>query len=298
MHREFYINNSHKLRFVWKPLLAVLFWGASFIATKIALQELNPLVIVFIRQLLGISLLSSVVFYKRKSFVVTSKDFRWILLLSSIAVFHLWIQVTGLQYTTASNTGWIVGITPVFMVLLGLFFFKEKITATQISGIIISFVGLVVLISKGDPSSIDLISNKGDFLVLVSSFTWSAYSLIGKKITLNFSPILTILFLFIIMSVIVAPFSINEDNIRSVLRLSLEGWISILFLGLLCSGIAYVLWAQALSEMASSKVGAFLYIEPFVTVFTASIFLNEQITLLTFVSGIIIILGVVLVNRK
>lgn len=292
------VNIFNPLRSYWKPLVAVVFWGASFIATKQALEELKPLVIILIRQLLGIGLLASIAVQQKRSFAVNIKDHKWIVVLSCIASFHLWIQVTGLQFTSASNTGWIIGITPVFMVLLANIFFKEKISAIQIVGILIAFGGLLLLVSKGDFSSIGIISNKGDLLVLLSSFTWAVYSLIGKKITINYSPIMTILFLFIMMSIIIGPFTINRENFSGIINLTLTGWISVLFLGIFCSGIAYVLWAQALSEMPATKVGAFLYLEPFVTVFAAWVILTEQISLLTFVSGLIILGGVILVNRK
>lgn len=282
----------------WKPLLSVILWGASFIATKIALKELQPLVIILIRQLLGISLLVFIALKQKRSFKVSLKDQLGILILALIASIHLGIQVTGLQFTTATNTGWIIGITPVFMGILGLIFFKERISLIQSIGIIISFVGLLLLVSKGNLMTIDFISNKGDFLVLGSAFTWSIYSLVGKKVTINYSPLMTILFLFVTMSILIAPFTINDTNINAVLNLSLESWLAIFFLGFFCSGIAYVLWAQAMNEMKASQVGAFLYIEPFVTVFAAWFILNEQITLLTILSGLIIIGGVVLVNRK
>lgn len=292
------VNIFNPLRSYWKPLVAVVFWGASFIATKQSLEELKPLVIILIRQLLGIGLLASIAVQQKRSFAVNIKDHKWIVVLSCIASFHLWIQVTGLQFTSASNTGWIIGITPVFMVLLANIFFKEKISAIQIVGIMIAFGGLLLLVSKGDFSSIGIISNKGDLLVLLSSFTWAVYSLIGQKITINYPPIMTILFLFIMMSIIIGPFTINRENFSGIINLTLTGWISVLFLGIFCSGIAYVLWAQALSEMPATKVGAFLYLEPFVTVFAAWVILTEQISLLTFVSGLIILGGVILVNRK
>lgn len=292
------IEKFNSIQSYWKPLAAVVLWGASFIATKQALEEIKPLPIILIRQLFGIGLLTTIALYRKRSFAINFKDHGGIVTLSIIASLHLWIQVTGLQYTSASNTGWIIGITPVFMVLLGLIFFKEKISTTQITGIVVAFGGLILLVSKGDFSTFGFISNKGDFLVLLSAFTWGVYSIVGKKITVNYPPIMTILYLFIMMSLIIGPFTINNANISSVLNLSFTGWVSILFLGIFCSGIAYVLWAQALSEMPASKVGAFLYLEPFITVFAAWIFLNEQISLLTFVSGLIILGGVILVNRK
>jgi len=215
-----------------------------------------------------------------------------------IAVFHLWIQVTGLKFTTASNTGWIIGTAPIFMAILGLIFFKEKLNALKIIGIITATFGLLLLVGKGDLSNIDLIKNKGDLLVLSSSFTWGIYSMVNKKISLNYPPLMTILYLFIMMAIIIIPFTVSASSINSVKNLSGLGWIAILFLGLLCSGVSYVIWAYTLREMESAKVGAYLYFEPFVTVLTAWIFLREDITLLMILSGLIITAGVFLVNKE
>jgi drug/metabolite transporter (DMT)-like permease len=287
-----------KLIKYWKPIAAVIFWGVSFIATKVALNELIPLTIIFLRLVFGILLLTIIALKTGKSFSINIKSHSGILLLALIGVLHLGIQVTGLQYTSAANTGWIIGITPVFMAILGLIFLKEFLSPVKISGIVIAFFGLLLLISKGDFTSIDLISNKGDFLVLGSAFTWSVYSLVNKKISLNYPPMMTILFLFIIMAIMIAPFTINADAVESVLQLTITVWVAILFLGIFCSGIAYVLWAQSLKEMESAKVGAFLYFEPFVTVIASWLLLNEEITFLMLLAGIIITAGVVIVNKK
>lgn len=74
--------------------------------------------------------------------------------------------------------------------------------------------------------------------------------------------------------------------------------MNILFLGLLCSGVSYVIWSYLLREMSSAKVGAYLYIEPFVTFLGAWILLKEEISLIMLVSGVIITVGVYLVNRE
>jgi drug/metabolite transporter (DMT)-like permease len=281
-----------------KPAVATLFWGTSFVATKTALHELTPIMIIIFRLVLGISFLTILALYTKKDFSIKLKQHAFILLLAAIAVFHLWIQVTGLQYTSAANTGWIIGTAPVFIAIMGMIFFKEKINLKQVGGIIIAFAGLFLLISKGNISSVGFISNKGDFLVLASAFTWGVYSMVNKKITLTYPPLMTILYLFIMMAILILPVTVNKETLIRLEHLSSLGWISILFLGIFCSGISYVLWAQSLKDMDASKVGAFLYFEPFVTVFSAWIFLKENITLLMLVSGIIIVLGVIIVNRN
>lgn len=281
----------------WLPLPAIVFWGASFIATKNLLDELTPEAIISMRLILAIIFLIILALYTKKDFTIKLKSNIRILLLALIAVFHLWIQITGLKFTTASNTGWIIGTAPIFMVLLGLIFFGEKLTLLKTSGIIIAMFGLFLLVGKGDITNVDLIQNKGDLLVLSSSFTWGIYSMVNKKISLDYSPMMTILYLFIMMAIIIIPFNLNSGSFNAVAHLSTIGWISILFLGLLCSGVAYVIWAYALRDMESAKVGAFLYFEPFVTVISAWLFLKEEITLLMLLSGLIITAGVFLVNE-
>ena len=280
------------------PVFAVIFWGASFIATKYLLDELTPETIISMRLILAISLLLVIALIQKRDFTINLKSHGYIFILALIAVFHLWIQVTGLKFTTASNTGWIIGTAPIFMALLGLIFFKEKLNFLKITGIVIATFGLLLLVGKGNPANIDLIQNKGDLLVLSSAFTWGIYSMVNKKISLEYSPLMTILYLFLMMAIIIIPLTVNKESIRSVVHLSEIGWVSILFLGLLCSGVSYVIWAYALREMESAKVGAYLYFEPFVTVIAAWILLREDITLLMILSGLIITAGVFLVNKE
>jgi len=291
------LTNTKSFRYLL-ILLAVIFWGTSFVATKTLLTEIKPVTIIILRLITASFLLTFIAIYTKRNFSLNIKSHGWIFILALIAVFHLWIQVTGLQFTTAANTGWIIGTAPVFMAVMGLIFFKEKITLLAFGGIILAIFGLLMLIGKGDVTSIGLIENKGDLLVLGSAFTWGVYSMVNKKISLTYSPLMTILYLFLMMAVIIIPFNLNREIVSSVINLSITGWAMVLFLGLFCSGIAYVIWAQALRDMESAKVGAFLYLEPLITVLAAWFFLREEITLLMIISGLLITLGVIIVNKN
>ena len=279
-------------------LLAVIFWGTSFVATKTLLLEIKPVTIIILRLIIASVLLTFIAISTKRNFFLNIKSHGWILILALIAVFHLWIQVTGLQYTTASNTGWIIGTAPIFMAIMGLIFYKEKITLIALSGILLAVTGLLILFGKGDITKIGFMENRGDLLVLGSAFTWGVYSTVNKKISLSYSPLMTILYLFLMMAIIIIPFNLNSETIASVVHLSWIGWLMVLFLGLFCSGVAYVIWAQALRDMESAKVGAFLYLEPLVTVAAAGFFLKEEITLLMIFSGLLITIGVFLVNKE
>ena len=275
----------------------MLFWGNSFIALKIALRELTPETIITLRLVIAVIFLFFTGLFLKNSFSLNLKNLLSIFILAAVSVFHIWIQITGLNYTTAANSGWIIGTAPVFIAVLGMIFFREKINFIKAFGIFVAISGLLLLVSKGDILSISFIENKGDFLVLASAFVWGVYSIINKKISISYPPLMTIFYLFILMMLIILPFSLSDTAIHSVVHLSIDGWMSIIFLGLFCSGVSYVIWAQALRDMESAKVGAFLYLEPFVTVLAAWLLLDELITSVMMMGGIIIIIGVILVNK-
>ncbi len=289
---------SITLKHIWKPLVAIIFWGASFVATKSLLDSISPLGIIYIRVILGSVAALVIALFRKRNFTLRKKDLKGIFILSLISISHLWIQVTGMQYTSASNTGWIIGTVPVIMAIMGFLFYKERMNTQQLFGAVIAFTGLLVLISNGNLTSISFISNYGDLLVLGSAFTWSIYSFYGRKVTLDYPPSLTILYLFLTMFVLLSSVILSSGFFNSLVKLSAIDWSALIFLGIFCSGVAYVLWAEAMNELPANRVGAFLYLEPFVTVFTAWILLNEEITLLMMTSGLVIIIGVIMVNRK
>ncbi|MFO7525674.1 MAG: DMT family transporter, partial [Ignavibacteriaceae bacterium] len=207
----------------WLPVPAIIFWGVSFIATKYLLDFISPETIISMRLILAVLLLLPIAFFTGKQFKIKMKmkSHSYILILAAIGVFHLWIQVTGMRFTTASNTGWIIGTAPVFIAILSFIFFKEKLSIINLVGIVVATFGLLLLVDKGDPFNLNFFSHKGDLLVLASAFTWGIYSVVNKKISLDYSPLMTILYLFIMMAAIIIPFNISSPAIESVLNLDL-----------------------------------------------------------------------------
>jgi drug/metabolite transporter (DMT)-like permease len=78
----------------------------------------------------------------------------------------------------------------------------------------------------------------------------------------------------------------------------LDGWVGIAFLGVFCSGLAYIFWYDALQTLPVAQTGAFIYIEPVITVVIAILFLRERLTFPIFFGGVLILSGVWLINRK
>src|SRR5256885_9647832 len=149
-------------------LLAVLFWGISFVATKAALREVSPVTLIFLRFAIGAVLLFAIV---RK---LPPRDaLPQLALMGFIGVFvHQMLQAHALTMTTAVHTGWLIGLTPIWSAILSAIIFRERFGMWKIIGLAGGFAGALLLITPGDfhSSLLSLPSTCGDLLIVIS--TW------------------------------------------------------------------------------------------------------------------------------
>jgi drug/metabolite transporter (DMT)-like permease len=114
---------------VIEALLAVVVWGASFVATKVALQYTSPDVVVWLRFTMGVVILGIAVLVRGKFALPDKWDWLYFALLGFLGItFHQWLQSNGLVTAQATTTAWIVATTPIFMALLGWLALKEKLS--------------------------------------------------------------------------------------------------------------------------------------------------------------------------
>ena len=287
----------------WQALWAVIFWGFSFIATKVALKEVNPFTLLTLRFGIGGFFLLLVQLQKDRRFLKTfsSTDWLFIIFLAIVGISgHTLLQAFGLLYTTAINTGWIVVIMPIFITIAARFYLGEAITPRKIGGILLGFFGIFFVISKGvfSLSIFRFASTFGDFLVLISALTWTAFTVVGRGFLSRFPPLAAITPIMIVGCFITFPLTWLKWEWNILFHLSLSGWISILFLGIFCSGLAYLFWYSALEKKDSSLVGMYLYLEPLVTLIGAYFLLGEEIQWVTLIGGGMILIGVYLATWK
>jgi len=268
-----------------------------------ALKEVHPFTLLTLRFGIGGFLLLLVQLQKDKRFLkaFSFKDWVSIILLAIVGVSgHTLLQAYGLLYTTAINTGWIVAIIPIFITIVARFYLGEPITIRKIGGIIFGFLGVFLVISKGvfSLSIFGFGSTFGDFLILISTLTWTAFTVGGRGILSRFPPLAAITPIMIVGCLVTLPFTWLKWEWHILFQLSLSGWMSVLFLGIFCSGLAYLFWYSALEKKDSSIVGMYLYLEPFVTLIGAYLLLNEEIKWITLMGGGMILLGIYLATRK
>ena len=283
-----------------KVTFAVVAWGASFIATKVALQEISPVTVVWLRFGIGVFILGLAALWRGQLSLPQKKDIPYFALLGFIGItFHQWLQSTGLVTSQASTTAWIVATTPIFMAILGWLVLREKLTKLQILGITLATVGVLLVVAEGDLGTLDVgeFGSPGDILILISALNWAIFSTLSRRGLKEHSAALMMLYVMGFGWFFTSVLFFAGPGLSEIGQLTLNGWLGILFLGVACSGFAYIFWYDGLQAIPATQVGAFLYLEPLVAVIVAAIVLNESILLASLVGGSTILLGVWLVNR-
>ncbi len=293
------MQSRSRLRFV-EASLAVVVWGGSFVATKLALRDVAPATVVWLRFAVGVAVLGGATAARRQFARLGWREAGYFALLGFIGItFHQWLQSTGLETAQASTTAWIVSTTPVFMALLGRFFLKEKLGAARIVGIGLAAAGVLLVVSRGDWRSLRLGSfgAPGDWLILISALNWAVFSVLSRP-GLQRHPAAGMMFYVMAAGWMFSSAAFfGGPGLADLPRLTPSGWLAVGFLGLFASGLAYIFWYDALKAMPASQVGVFLYLEPLVTVVVAAALLQEAVVWASLLGGGAILLGVWLVNR-
>jgi len=279
-------------------LIAVCSWGWSFIATKVGLEYLSPVELIGLRYVTGLPVLLAIMLIKRISFKIERKDLLPIIIASLVISLHFYIQVTGIKYTSATNTGWIIAVTPLTLLVLSVIFLKEKLTRKAILGIGIATLGILFLVSKGDLFSLQWLSSTGDWLVLASVHTWSIYTVLVKKSSKKYNSLLITFWVIAFSSIVMISWMSVTSDWSKFLHLPLEPVIAVLFLGIVCLGISFWIWQEGVVQLGAGKAGIYLYFIPLFTIILAVPYLNEKLNFFTVFGGLLVLAGVYIAERR
>lgn len=282
-------------------LTAVVLWGISFVATKAVLREISPIALIFTRFAMGAALLWLILLVRGVDTRLPRAEWGSLALMGFVGIFiHQLLQAHGLRLTSAVNTGWLIGVTPIWSAILAALVLKERMGTPKVLGLALGFLGALLVISKGRLSSetLALPSTGGDLLILASTLNWAVYTVLGHPTIRRLGPMRATAGAMLLGWLMLAPLYLAGAHWQEYPALSTLGWISLVFLGIGCSGLGYLFWYGALERVEASQVASFLYVEPLVTFAAAVILLREPVRLLTVVGGLAVLAGVVLVQRS
>ena len=280
---------------------AVIAWGASFIATKLALRDLDPVTVVWLRFAIGVLILGIATAIRHQFSFPQRKELLYFSILGFLGItFHQWLQSTGLVTAQASTTAWIVATTPIFIAILSWIFLHEKLNWWQISGILLAAIGVILVVSKGNILSLltGHFGEAGDIMILVSAPNWALFSILSRRGLQQHKATQMMFYVMAIGWLFTSILFFTTGNFEDIGHMTWNSLLGVGFLGIFCSGLAYIAWYDGLQAVQASQIGAFLYLEPLVAVVVAWLILGEKLLILSLVGGVIILLGVRFVQKN
>lgn len=280
-------------------LAAVTLWGISFVATRAALSEISPIPLVFTRFALGTALLLTLLAVRRRLEIPPRESWPALAAMGFLGIFlHQLLQAHGLTLTTAVHTGWLIGLIPIWSALLSAVVLREKLDSAKVAGLLLGFAGAALVVTRGKLSGglLALPTTRGDLLILASTVNWAVYSVVGRRTLARLGSARATAFAMLAGWAMLAPLFFLRAGWTEYARISAAGWAAIAFLGIGCSGLGYLFWYAALEKLETSRVAAFLYLEPLVTLAAAVVLLGEPVHPTTVVGGLIVLAGVFFVQ--
>lgn len=271
------------------PLLAAI-WGASFIFMKIGSPEFGPILFMAMRTLVASLFLIPLVFINQKQHVLFEHRQKIFIvgLLNTAIPFVLfgWATLT----LTAGNTAVLNGTTPMFGALIAYFWLKDKLSFPAVIGICIGFIGVYFLMFDKI-----MVENSTVLLptlaVMLAAFCYGLSANYTKMYLQGISPLALAAGSQISATIVLLP--ISFFYLPSVMP-SQSAVLSVIALGVVCTGIAYIMFFRLIEAIGPAKTISVTYLIPVFGIFWGVIFLNETVTYWTLLGTCLIFTGVAL----
>ncbi|WND06228.1 DMT family transporter [Acinetobacter soli] len=279
------------------PLIAVLIWSMNIAVTRYAVDLIEPASISFYRWLIAFIVLTPFMLFKVwAQRALVRRHLGQLAVLSAFGmVLYQGLSYTAAHYTTATNMGIVNAFIPVFTIFVSMLILKDIPNRFAIVGSIISFLGLLYILGKGDFATLlNMGGHSGDLLMVVAVFFYAFYGVFLKKWQLKI-PLLISLYVQIGFALLyhipfLMYFGLDAINARNA--------PSLLYAGIFPSLLAPLLWMLAVQHIGPNRTSIFMNLMPVFTAIIASLWLAEQWTLFHTIGGMMILVGIVMAQKK
>jgi drug/metabolite transporter (DMT)-like permease len=272
---------------------AASIWGGMYVVSKVVLDIIPPFILVTIRLVLG-ALTLAIVLLMRGFPKLSRKQFWQVFGVGFVGYgISLSLQFLGTKLSTAANGSLVTSATPAFVLVFAALLLKEKITGLRLVSLLLATLGVVAVI---DPRSAQLNPDLflGNLSLIGAAITWALYSVLVRKTTQNLDVIPFSLVAFLGGLPVTMPAGVWEWQTIGVGEIHLGVIGGILFLGVISTALAMVLWNNAFALVDASLASLTFFAQPVVGTLLGWLFLGEHITPLFLLGGFLIGLGLVI----
>ena len=275
----------------------ILVWGISFLNTRVLLDAgLTPTEIFVAR--FTIAYLSLLVVCRFKVRFTGWRD-ELLFVVCGVAGGSAYFiaENTALEYTLISDVAVLVSTAPLTTALIGAIFYRdERITWMTCLGMVIAFIGSVMLAMKNGLVWGDSIV--GDLLALLAAFVWAFYSMALKRLNKTYTTLFITRKLFFYGILLALPFLAAQDTpIDWQVMKQPEVWGNLLYLGLICSMAAYFIWGITVKRIGAVRASNYFYLSPIISMISAAIWFGERTNAVAYIGCVLILAGVIMAEK-
>lgn len=275
---------------------AILIWSTSFVATKISYLSFSPFTLAFLRFFIATLVLVMVAFIRREFRKVSLRDFGLLSLSGILGItFYFALENTGVKLTSASDAAMIVASYPAITSVLELLIFKVKTTFVKTLGIALA-IGGVCELSFSVNMSLHTTQVLGNALLVVAGVVWTFYNFVTSRVVNSYPATTVSLYQTVIGTTAFIPLAGTE--LHQWKQPNLESLLALLYLGIFCSVVAFLLYNYGLRKLSSSTVVTMMNLVPVFGVMFSVLILHESLELKQVVGGIVVLVGVYLTLHK
>ena len=283
-------------------LLTVTFWAGNFIVGKYAsLYEVPPFSLNFYRWFFAWLILAPFTLpeiIKKKEYILKNYKLFIILGVTSITIFNS-IVYYSLNFTQVISGVLMISTIPVMIMFFSSILKIEKTNVFQIIGVILSFLGVIIIITKANFEILkNLDFNKGDITMVVAMFSWALYSTLLKRQKYELSQISLLQVVISFGLIFLIPVYFIEYQVGFRIDLNKPFILILLYVVLLPGLASFILWIKGISMIGANRSGVFLHLMPIFSAIMAMIFFNEKFMFYHILGACFIVTGILLSNRK
>lgn len=281
-------------------MLAVIIFSGNFIVGKVVTDTIPPFTLAFLRSSIAFLCMIPIGFKEWKYLrPLWGKEWKPLFTMSLTGI----VLFTGLVYsaikhTTTINASIVEATTPVFSILLGYIFLKERFNTLQIFGTALSLFGVIWIITKGSLEILQSLSfNVGDLIMLMAVISWAVYSLLVKGHNAKFPAYGGLLVMLFMATIMLLPMAALEWKNGIDIQWNLSIILGLVYVGIFPSILALICWNKAVGVIGPSRASVFLNFVPVFTTIGAVIFLDESLEWIHVVGGMLVLFGIYLTTK-
>jgi drug/metabolite transporter (DMT)-like permease len=278
-----------------KLLLTAFFWGGTFIAGRVLAQHAGPFTGAFLRFAVACVFLVGLMLRAERGLPAPPRrDLLPLLLMGLTGIFgYNYFFLKGLQYVEAGRASIIIACNPIGIALAAALIFNERLNPLKVGGILVSIAGAVTVITRGSvEGALGGGFGWGEVFIVGCVVSWVAYSLLGKVVMSDLSPLVAVTYSSLVGTLLLFPAAAAEGLFGS--GYSVEAWACAAYLGLFGTVLGFVWYYQGIQRIGPVRAGLFINFVPVSAVLLAAVALREPLTLSLLAGAVMVSTGVIL----